>query len=474
MSAQQPVPTIWTTGWTTVMNTGTWRSQIPIHAWRPSPCHVDCPVGGEIPVWIAQVADGDYMGAWLTLVKHNPFPAVIGRVCHHPCELNCNRQALESSVGINSLEHFVGDYAIEQGWSLPEPVAAKGGKVAVVGGGPAGLSCAYQLRSLGYDVTVFEATDALGGLLRHGIPEYRLPKAVVDAEVERIVALGVEVKLQAPIDTSEKLRQLQKDYDAVFLAIGAERAKRLAQLSVFDKRVMDGLDFLRRVAAGEKPELGERVVVIGGGSAAMDVARTVRRMGKAVSMIALETRETLPAQEEEVVEALEEGVELFAGAQVSLVEEEEACFGLTCQKVRLDPDAPPGEFRPIAFEGTDFTLKADNIIVTIGQDPEIAAFKGLFVVERGAIVTDEESGTGVEGLFAAGDVAGLVRYVSTAIGQGERAALSMALYPGGQDRGAAARAHDGRGRHERGDQSLLLRAHGEARTRACVRGGTSG
>jgi NADPH-dependent glutamate synthase beta subunit-like oxidoreductase/Pyruvate/2-oxoacid:ferredoxin oxidoreductase delta subunit len=427
---QQPIPTIWTTGWTTVMNTGTWRSQIPVHAWRPSPCHVDCPVSGEIPVWIAQISAGDYMGAWLTLVKHNPFPSVIGRVCHHPCENNCNRQVMESSVGINSLEHFVGDYALQQGWALPAAASAKGKKVAVVGGGPAGLSCAYQLRTLGYDVTLFEEDAELGGLLRHGIPEYRLPKKVADAEIRRVVDMGVQVKAGMCIDTAEKLKALQSDYDAVFLAIGAKKAKRLKQLSAFDKRVMDGLQFLRDVAGGAAPELGRRVVVIGGGSAAMDVARTARRMGKDVTMIALETRETLPAQEEEVVEAMEEGVVLHDGAQVSMVEEEEACLGLTCQKVRLDPDAPIGEFRPIAFEGTDFSLKADNIIVTIGQDPELDAFKQLFTLERGAILTDDEAATGQKGVFAGGDAASMMRYVSTAIGQGERAALAIALYLG--------------------------------------------
>ena len=427
---KQPIPTAWTTGWTTVMNTGTWRSQIPVHTWRPSPCHVDCPLGGEIPVWIAQIADGDYLGAWLTLVKHNPFPAVIGRVCHHPCEGNCNRQAMESAVGINSLEHFVGDYAIAEGWELPEPVADKGKTVAVVGSGPAGLSCAYQLRSLGYDVTLVEEETELGGLLRHGIPEYRLPRSVVEAEIKRVVDLGVQTKVGTAIDTADKLKALQGEYDAVFLAIGAKKAKRLKQLSEFDKRVMDGLEFLRDVAAGRAPQLGQRVVVIGGGSAAVDVARTARRMGKDVAMIALETRETLPAQEEEVVEALEEGIQLYDGAMVAMVEEEQACFGLSCQKVRLDPDAPIGEFRPLAFEGTDFSLKADNIIVTIGQDPELAAFKDLFVIDRGAIVIDDEAATGQKAVFAGGDAASMVRYVSTAVGQGERAALSIALFLG--------------------------------------------
>src|SRR3990172_7789989 len=187
------VPAIWTTGWTNELNTGTWRSAIAVHRNRPAPCHSACPVEGKIPVWIQQVRRDDMQGAWRTLMEHNPIPAAIGRTCHHPCESACNRLGYDGAVSINALEQYVGDMAIEQGWTLPSPAIELDKKVAVLGGGPAGLSCAYQLRRKGFQVTLYDANPELGGVLRYGVPEFRLPKRVVAAEVRRIVDLGVQV-----------------------------------------------------------------------------------------------------------------------------------------------------------------------------------------------------------------------------------------------------------------------------------------
>ena len=270
------VRTAWTTSWSDVLNTGTWRAALPVHQWKPSPCHIQCPIGNAIPAWIASIGEGRYQEAWEALVATNPFPAVTGRVCAHPCETECNRAiVLEGAVGINGLEQFLGDQALTEGWTLPAPGAAQGKRVAVVGGGPAGLSAAYHLRQLGYDVTVFESSSRLGGLLVWGIPEYRLPGDVVDREIGRILDLGVEARTDAPIADEAALARLRQEYDAVFVAVGAARAKRLPYLdeAVGSAIVLDGLDYLRRVRAGEDLELGQRVVVIGGGSAAVDVAR---------------------------------------------------------------------------------------------------------------------------------------------------------------------------------------------------------
>jgi NADPH-dependent glutamate synthase beta subunit-like oxidoreductase len=437
MSAQQtPVPTAWTTGWTTVFDTGTWRNQLPVHTWRPAPCFVSCPLGNEIPVWIRSITGGseeDYKAAWDTVVENDPFPAVIGRVCHHPCEANCNRQALEESVAINSLEQYLGDLALEKGWALPPAGASQGKSVAVVGGGPAGLSCAYQLRRFGYDVTVYESRDQVGGLLKFGIPEYRLPQAVADAEIQRVLDLGIEVRTGEAIDTAEKLEALRGSYDAVFLAVGAQQAKRLPYLGD-DARILIGLDFLDAVRRGREPALGDRVAVIGGGSAAMDVARTLRRLGKSVQMIALEGRNELPAQEEEVVEALEEGVSLFDGAMVASLDTSKPLMELACKKVMLDQDAlAKGEIKPLVLEGSDFKLEAHQIIVTIGQDPALDGFGQAVGVEGGMIKTDGGATTSLPGVFAGGDVATMDRYVSRAIGQGKQAARAIAAHLGHPD-----------------------------------------
>ncbi|MBU2601694.1 MAG: FAD-dependent oxidoreductase [Actinobacteria bacterium] len=442
------VPTIWTTGWTDVFNTGTWRAATPIHEWRPSPCHADCPIGNTIPGWIADIREGAYQEAWLSLVETNPFPSVTGRVCHHPCEGHCNREVIEAVVGINGLEHFLGDRALEEGWALPAPAESQGKRVAVVGGGPAGLSCAYHLRRLGYEVTIYEAREELGGLLRYGIPEYRLAAGVVDAEIARLLDMGIEVRLNAGLADRAALESLEAEYDAVFLAVGAQQAKILRHLEggAGAGRVLDGLEYLRRCTEGVARDLGERMTVIGGGSAAMDVARSARRLGHQVSVVALESRGAMPAQPEEIEQALEEGVALFDGAMVAAVEAG-ADGGLTlkCVKVTLDLGAPAGELRPVPVEGGEFALAADVIVTAIGQDPDLAPFNGAFgdgssdgssvdgatggFVECAVLVADPVTlATTRAGVFAGGDVASTNRFVSEAIGAGRRAAYSIAEY----------------------------------------------
>lgn len=434
MSTQQKeIPTAWTTGFTDIFNTGTWRAATPVHEWRPSPCHVSCPIGNSIPGWIKLIGEEAYEEAWLALVETNPFPAVTGRVCHHPCEGDCNRAILEGPVGINGLEHFLGDQALQEGWTLPKAGAAMGRRVAVVGGGPAGLSCAYHLRRLGYDVALFEARPKLGGLLRYGIPEYRLPAEVVDKEIQRIVDLGVEVRTDTPVDGAEAFDRLRREYDAVFVAVGAQRAKRLGHLDQAGgaARVLDGLDYLRRVSDGEDLALGERVVVIGGGSAAIDVARTARRQGKQVTVMSLETRDVMPAQAEEVVEALEEGVALVDGAMAAGATLTVECLTLECQLVTLDPEAPPGVLRPLPVEGSGFAIEADAVIMAIGQDPDLAAFGAIVQTDQSLLQVDPDtSATSLEGVFAGGDAVSMSRYVSEATGAGRRAAWGIAAYLG--------------------------------------------
>jgi NADPH-dependent glutamate synthase beta subunit-like oxidoreductase len=433
------IPTIWTTTRTDTLNTGTWRAVAPIYEWRPSPCYVDCPIDNDIPRWIKRIEGGDLEAAWRDLAQTNPFPAVTGRVCHHPCEGHCNRAVLEAAVGINGLEHFLGDAALEHGWALPAPGAPQNRRVAVVGGGPSGLSCAYHLRRLGYCVTVFESRSQLGGLLRYGIPEYRLARAVVEGEIRRILDLGVEVRLDTPVADAAALERLQRDYDAVFLATGAQRARRLPDLeeTAGAAGVIDGLEYLRRCTEGVACDIGERVVVIGGGSAAMDAARTALRQGaKEVSVVYRRQREQMPAMPDELEQALEEGVVLYDGAIVRAAETVDAGAALSCacQKVTIDAGAPHGALRLIPVEGGEFRLEADVIVAAIGQDPDLDGFVGMLQIGGGIVEVDPVTlATSRPGVFAGGDVASNARYVSVAIGEGRRAAFAIASYLGHPD-----------------------------------------
>lgn len=436
---QNEIPTIWTTTRTDTLNTGTWRAVTPIYEWRPSPCHVDCPIDNDIPRWIKRIEGGDLEAAWRDLAQTNPFPAVTGRVCHHPCEGHCNRAVLEASVGINGLEQFLGDAALEHGWALPAPGAAQNRRVAVVGGGPAGLSCAYHLRRLGYEVTVHESRSEPGGLLRYGIPEYRLARRVVEGEIRRILDLGVEVRLDSPVPDAAALELLQQEYDAVFLATGAQRARRLGDLeeSAGSAKVIDGLEYLRRCTEGEVCDIGDRVVVIGGGSAAMDAARTAVRLGaKEVSVVYRRQREQMPAMPDELEQALEEGVVLYDGAIVraAAAADEGATLSCACQKVTIDAGAPHGTLRLIPVEGGEFTLEADVIVAAIGQDPDVDGFADGLRIEEGILETDPVTlATSRPGVFAGGDVASNARYVSVAIGDGRRAAFAIAASLGHPD-----------------------------------------
>lgn len=385
-------------------------------------------MGGRIAEWVRQIEVGDWHDAWLTLVDNNPFPAVAGRVCHHPCESVCNRQHLDEAVGICDLERFVGDMALAEGWRLPEPAISRDKSIAVVGAGPAGLSAAYQLRRQGYRVALLEARDQLGGLLRHGIPAYRLDKAIVDGEIQRIIDLGVEVKSRAGIAGGKALQSLRDDYDAVYLATGASLSKTLPNLDYDRPWVIDGADFLATTNAAGACDLGQRLVVVGGGSAAMDVARSARRLGKSVSILSLEPEALLPAQPIEVEEAREEGIEFFTGAMLQSVSGDDDSLTLNCVRVDFEPGETRGEFSVEPIVGSEFVLSADAVIPSIGQDADLSRWSSLLDSDGPLIRTDEQWQTATLGIFAGGDVATMDRFVSVAIGMGKRAADGIGRY----------------------------------------------
>lgn len=426
MNARLPVPPIWTTGNTEGSKTGTWRSAIAQHIVAPSPCHGACPVDGEIAEWIGQAVARDFRGAWNTLARHNPFPAIAGRVCHHPCETACNRAGYDAAVSICKLERFIGDTALEQAWAHPPAPEQRAERVAVVGGGPAGLSAAFQLRRLGYAVTLFEAREQLGGVMRYGIPAYRLPRPVLDGEIERIVALGVTVRCGEAVDTPAALAALRQQFDAVYLAIGASRPRRLAQLDYAQPWVLDGADFLARAAVGQAPELGRRVLVVGGGSAAIDVARSARRAGHEVTLLALEAEAAMPAQREEVVEALEEGVVLKDGAMLAAVERGADGVCVRCVRVELTPTGERGRFGIRELAGSGFELTVDAIVTSIGQDPDLGLLSEDLPAERGLLKAERRFGaTGADQVWAGGDLTTMERFVTVAIGSGKRAAWAI-------------------------------------------------
>ena len=282
--------------------TGTWRTARPEYLDRLPPCNNACPAGENIQGWLFHAESGDYEQAWRVLVENNPMPAVMGRVCYHPCESACNRGQLDEAVGINSVERFLGDEAIKRGWKFAMPAGSSGKKVLVVGAGPSGLSAAYHLARMGHQVEIQEAGPLAGGMMRFGIPKYRLPREVLDAEVQRILDLGVVLKLNTKV---EKIEQSMKDggFDAAFLAVGEHIGKRAMIPAGDASHIVDAVSVLRSMEGEEKPMLGRRVVVYGGGNTAVDVARTVKRMGGEPIIVYRRTRDKAPAHDFEIESA---------------------------------------------------------------------------------------------------------------------------------------------------------------------------
>jgi 2-oxoacid:acceptor oxidoreductase delta subunit (pyruvate/2-ketoisovalerate family) len=395
-------------------HTGTWRTERPVYLDRLPPCNSACPAGENIQGWLAHAESGDYEAAWRLLTADNPLPAVMGRVCYHPCETSCNRAALDSAVGINSVERFLGDEAIKRGWALARPAQKSGKRVLVVGAGPSGLSAAYQLARSGHDVTIHDAGPFAGGMMRFGIPKYRLPRDVLEAEVRRIVDLGVELRLNSKV-TSALETMKAGGFDAAFLAVGAHIGKRAYIPAGTSARILDAVSVLRSMEGAEKPMLGRRVVVYGGGNTALDVARTAKRLGAAEAIIVYRrTREKMPAHDFELEEALQEGVMVKWLSTIKHVGE----AALTVERMVLDEKGfpqPTGELE---------TLEADSLVLALGQDVDLGLLEGVpgLEVEDGVVKVAPNMMTGYAGIFAGGDMVPSERTVTVGIGHGRKAA----------------------------------------------------
>ena len=395
-------------------HTGTWRTSRPLYVDRLPPCNSACPAGENIQGWLAHAESGEYEAAWRVLTEDNPLPAVMGRVCYHPCETACNRAALDEAVGINSVERFLGDEAIKRGWSFAKPAARTGKRVLVVGAGPSGLSAAYHLARAGHEVEIHEAGPVAGGMMRFGIPKYRLPRDVLEAEVARILALGVELRLNTKVT---KILETMKAgrFDAAFLAVGAHIAKRAYIPAGASARILDAVAVLRSMEGEEKPMLGRRVVVYGGGNTALDVARTAKRLGATEAIIVYRrTREKMPAHDFELEEALQEGVLVKWLSTVKQAGES----SITVEKMKLDETGfpqPTGEFE---------TLEADSLVLALGQESDLALLDGVpgIEVEDGVVQVGPNLMTGHSGIFAGGDMVPAERTVTVAIGHGKQAA----------------------------------------------------
>ena len=369
-----------------------------------APCFKACPTHQDVQAYVGLIANGEIEEAIKVIKKDNPLPRSIGRVCPHPCEEACRRNQLEGAVSICSLKRFASD---EYSDYIPECEEKNGKKVAVVGGGPAGLSCAYFLLLKGYAVDVFESEAQAGGMLRYGIPAYRLPKDVLDKEIENIEKMGARFNYNKRLGNDFTIESLKVEYDAVFVATGAWKSSSLRCKGDGAEGVIGGIDLLYKVANGEKVDLGKNVAVVGGGNTAIDAVRTAVRLGaENVTLIYRRTESEMPAEKDEIKDAKEEGVNFkFLVAPLNVVVEEGKAKGINLQKMELGEPDSSGRRSPVAIEGETEILYCDTVISAIGQQVVSDDVKELELTKKGTILADEVSfKTSVDGVFAAGDV----------------------------------------------------------------------
>jgi NADPH-dependent glutamate synthase beta subunit-like oxidoreductase len=384
----------------------------PYHVVKVAPCRAGCPnetVVREIltTVQLAEKHGKSYEDAckeaWELFVERNPMPAVLGRVCPHPCESECNRKDKDGGVSINSVERFIGDYGLEQGFALPRVGDAdRPEKIAVIGSGPAGLSCAYQLARRGYKVTIFEALPKTGGMLRYGIPDYRLPQEVLDKEIDRILKLGVELKTNTAVGRDVQYDDLKNNFDAIFVGIGAHKGYKLGVPGEDAPNVYTGTGFLNAFACGNPPDIGSKVIVIGGGDTAIDAARVARRLGAEARLLYRRTRTEMPAIEEEISGAEEEGVKIdYLVAPVEILIKDGRAVGMKCLRMELGEPDESGRRRPVPIKGSEFDVNATAIIPAISQEPD---FTGLDHLREGRdwIKTDDKRNV-TDNVYAGGD-----------------------------------------------------------------------
>jgi len=415
------------------LGTGNWRTFRPTYVTRPSPCNLDCPAGTDVRAFLSLAANGDVLGAWRTIREHNPLPGVCGRVCYHPCELACNRLVLDEPIAVHAIERAIADEARARGAGA-EPVAdAHRTPVAVVGAGPAGLSAAYHLARRGYDVTVFDAMPEPGGMLRYGIPEYRLPREALEGEIELLRQMGIrfvgDVRFGADRDAPDLA-----DYAASFVAIGAQRSRSARVPGEDLPGVRSGVDYLREVNTGHAEATSGPAAVIGGGNTALDTARALRRLGAAPTIVYRRSREDMPAHPDEIAQAEAEGIEfVFYAAPQAFVGSATGLARVEFQRMRPGAPDASGRPRPEPIPGSTFAIETAQAYTAIGEEVETEQLAQIVDSANGRLRADRWGRTDKPAVFAGGDAATGAGTVVEAIGSGRRAADAIDGYLHGRD-----------------------------------------
>ncbi len=399
--------------------TGPIRSRHACYVDFLPPCNQACPAGENIQAWLALAQAGKHEKAWRTLTQDNPFPAIMGRVCYHPCESACNRTEIDTPVSVHAVERFLGDVALDKGWQFEKPTTISGKKVLIIGAGPSGLSAAYHLARLGHSVEIRDAGPAAGGMMHIGIPAYRLPRNVLDAEVKRIEELGVKITLNHKV-TDLLSEKAEGNFDVVFTAVGAHLSKKIDIPQRDAGKILDAISFLKEVEEGTPPKLGRKVAVYGGGNTAMDAARTAKRLGYEPLIIYRRDRDRMPAHDFEADEAMAEGVKINWLRTITEIDK-------TNFKVEVMELNDKG--RPVPT-GKYETLEADSLILALGQNAETAFLKDIpgIEFEWDTVKVGPDMQTGAAGIFAGGDMAPGERTVTVAIGHGKKAARNIDAY----------------------------------------------